>query len=151
MLNNSVLFRRHCLTLTRYRLVGSIGGTARIGIYRQNGQYRQHGVVLLLGERMATGIKKAEIAKRCLQSPVKFIWRLDALELGVARGAGERDDVAYVGHSGDKQYEALEAEAEARVGYGAEATGIEVPPHVFHGDAKFLDAGKQFLVAFFSF
>ena len=72
------------------------------------------------------------------------------LEFGGLGGAGEGDDVADVGHAGDEEHEALEAEAEAAVGHGAEAAGVEIPPHVFHGDVELFDAGHEFVVVFFA-
>src|SRR5690606_30917496 len=50
-----------------------------------------------------------------------------SLELGRAGGARERNDVADVLHAGHVHEQALEAEAEAGVGDGAEASEIEVP------------------------
>ena len=72
------------------------------------------------------------------------------LELGGLGGAGDGDDVAEVGHAGDEEHEALEAEAEAAVGHCAEATGVEIPPHVFHGDVELFDASHEFVVVFFA-
>ena len=60
------------------------------------------------------------------------------LELGVVRRAREGDDVADVGHARHEQDEALEAQAEAAVGHGAEAAGGEGPPPVLHGGATAL-------------
>ena len=68
------------------------------------------------------------------------------LEFGVAGGAGEGDDVANVGHARHEEHQALEAKAEAAVGHGAEASGVEIPPHVLHGYVELLDACEQLVV-----
>lgn len=52
-----------------------------------------------------------------------------ASEIGVARVAWEGDDIADVGHTGDKQHKAFEAETKAGVWHGAEFACIQVPPH----------------------
>ena len=57
-------------------------------------------------------------------SGLSRVYRLEVGELG---RAGEGDDVPDIGHAGDVEHEALEAEAEARVGRGAEAAEVEVP------------------------
>ncbi len=75
-----------------------------------------------------------------------YLLLVAALELGGLRGAGEGDDVADVGHAGDKEQQALEAQAEAGVRAGAVATRVEVPPHVLHRDVEFLDAAHQLVV-----
>ena len=63
-----------------------------------------------------------------------------ALEFGVVGGAGEGDYVADVGHSGDEEHQTLEAQSESRVRHGAVTAGVEIPPHVLHGDAQLVDA-----------
>src|SRR5690606_18514673 len=60
-------------------------------------------------------------------SPSKARVAACSLELGRAGGARERNDVADVLHAGHVHEQALEAEAEAGVGDGAEASEIEVP------------------------
>src|SRR5438552_12538251 len=51
-------------------------------------------------------------------------------EVGLARGARERDHVADVLHAGRVLDRALEAQAEAGVGHGAVAPEVAVPPVV---------------------
>ena len=72
------------------------------------------------------------------------------LEFGSLGGAGEGNDVADVGHAGDEEHQALEAEAEASMGAGAVAACVEIPPHVLHGDVTFVDGGEQFIVVLFA-
>ena len=70
-----------------------------------------------------------------------------ALELRIPRRAWEGNDVANVGHAGDEQQQALEAQSEAGVGAGAVAARVEVPPHVLHRDAQLPDARHELVVA----
>ena len=72
-------------------------------------------------------------------------------EFCVVGGAGEGYYVADVCHARNEQYQALESQAETAVGYGAEAAGIEIPPHVFHGDVKLVDAGHKLVVVGLTF
>ena len=58
------------------------------------------------------------------------MWDKPLLELGRLRRAGERNDVADVLHAGDEEYQALETEAEAGMGAGAPAAGVDVPPQM---------------------
>ena len=58
--------------------------------------------------------------------------------------------IADVGHAGDEQHEAFETETETAVRHGAEAARVEIPPHVLHRYAEFLDASEEFVVVGFA-
>ena len=75
-----------------------------------------------------------------------YLLLVAALELGGLRCSREGDDVADVGHAGDEEHQALEAEAEAGVGAAAVAARVEVPPHVLHRDVELGDASHEFVV-----
>ena len=68
------------------------------------------------------------------------------LEISVVRSAGERNDVADVSHTCHEEQQALEAEAEARVGAGTILAGVEIPPHILHGDTQLLNASEQLVI-----
>ena len=69
------------------------------------------------------------------------------LEISITRRAGEGNDVADVGHAGDKEQETLEAQAEAGVGDRCRKRRVSrYPPHVLHRDVQLLDAGHQLVV-----
>lgn len=69
---------------------------------------------------------------------VKFCFdpaSFQVLEFRVLRVTRERDHIADVGHAGDEQQQAFEAEAETAVGRRTEAAGIEIPPISLFGHA----------------
>ena len=69
------------------------------------------------------------------------------LEFGVLWRAGEGDDIADVLHAGDEEDEALETESETTVGAASVFAGVEVPPHVLHGDMALLNLAHELVVA----
>ncbi len=71
-----------------------------------------------------------------------------ALELRIARRAWEWDDIADVLHACDEEDETLETESEACVWTGAEATSVEVPPHVLHGDVALVNLVHELGIVF---
>ena len=68
------------------------------------------------------------------------------LEIGVVRRTGEGDDITNVGHTCHEEQQTLEAEAEARVGAGTILAGVEIPPHILHGDTQLLYASEQLVI-----
>merc|ERR1719152_1114472 len=65
----------------------------------------------------------------------------------LANGAREGDDVADVAHGGRVQHEALEADAEARVGLRAEAARVQVRRVVLLLQAEVLHAREEHIEA----
>ena len=65
------------------------------------------------------------------------------LEFRVLRVTRERNHVADVGHAGDEQQQAFEAETETAVGRRTEAAGIEIPPIGLFGHVQLVDAVQQ--------
>ena len=55
------------------------------------------------------------------------------LELCVLWSARERYHVANVLHTGHEEHQTLEAQTKSAVGTGAEAAGVQIPPHILHG------------------
>ena len=76
-----------------------------------------------------------------------FVGRDDVKsELGSAGSAGEWDNVTNVCHTCNEKHETLETETKTGVRHGAETAGVEIPPHIFHGDVQLFDACEQFVI-----
>src|SRR4051794_20070209 len=71
-------------------------------------------------------------------------------ELGVARGARKRDDVADVLHAGQVHQHALDTEAKPRVRSRAKLAKLEVPPVSGLGQLLGADLLEQNIVALFA-
>ena len=68
----------------------------------------------------------------------------------MTRGSWERDDIADVGHSGNKQYCAFEAQSKAGVWDSAIAAEVSVPPIVIGVEVTFLHALDEHIQTFFA-
>ena len=83
-------------------------------------------------------------------APLQLFAPCTLSEFRILRGSWERNDIANVLHAGDEEDESFEAEPESSVGACAILAGVEIPPHILHGDVAALDFAKKFVVAFFT-
>src|SRR3954469_13856199 len=72
------------------------------------------------------------------------------LKLGVARRAWKRNYIANICHARYELHHPLEAEAEARMGHGAIASKVEVPPVILLVEMLRFHAGFEYVKAFFA-